>query len=431
MDFEKNFCSSPWFHMRINNSGTYEYCRWQSSVPGNRVNLNVNIRQQSPITFFKKNMAPIRTALLQGQSPPSCHECLEVDQHNKVSGRQRQLLKVGVKLENFTKSLASSTYRSSFEYSDQHQGNTDRQVIDWQIDLGNFCNGGCVFCNPEDSSKIAVEFLKLGLIDSMPIGSWCDDDNLLDKFIQDLISTPDLRYIHFLGGETLITPGFKKILQALVNAGIAQQVSVGFTTNLSLWDQSVVDLLSQCQQVNLGMSIETLTELNDYVRWPVKISEAQLMLDRWVETAVRHNWLMQLRITPTCLTVHEIDTVYDYAWQHGIAVESCNFINEPKFMRIGVLPKEQRQQARDRLKSWVDKHQTHSDRVINTRDPSVARDQIVQDAESYVAYLESADDESQRLPDLITFLKRLESNRNNSILDYLPNYDSIFRTAGY
>ena len=237
--------------------------------------------------------------------------------------------------------------------------------------------------------------------------------------------------MHFLGGETLITPGFKKILQALVNAGIAQQVSVGFTTNLSLWDQSVVDLLAQCHQVNLGMSIETLTELNDYVRWPVKISEAQLMLDRWVETAVRHNWLMQLRITPTCLTVHEIDTVYDYAWQHGIAVESCNFINEPKFMRIGVLPKEQRQQARDRLKSWVDKHQTHSDRVINTRDPSVARDQIVQDAESYVAYLESADDESQRLPDLITFLKRLESNRNNSILDYLPNYDSIFRTAGY
>lgn len=431
MDFEKNFCSSPWFHMRINNSGTYEYCRWQSLEPGNRNNAEANIRQQSPVTFFKKGMAPIRTALLQGLSPLACRECLEVDQYNKVSGRQRQLLKVGIRLENFTKSLASSTYRSSFEYSDQHLGNTDRPIIDWQIDLGNFCNGACVFCNPEDSSKIAVEFLKLGLIDSVPAGSWCEDDNLLDRFIQDLIATPDLKYLHFLGGETLITPGFKKILEALIHAELAPQVSVGFTTNLSVWDQDVVDLLVQFQQVNLGMSIETLTELNDYVRWPVKISNARSMLDRWKETALKHDWLMQLRITPTCLTVHEIDTVYDYAWQHNIAVESCNFINEPKFMRIGVLPKEQRQLAHDRLQRWIDQHQTFNDRVVNTRNPSMARDQIVQDAESYLAYLASAADESQRLPELISFLKRLESNRANSILDYLPNYDSIFRTAGY
>jgi hypothetical protein len=28
MSFEKSFCSSPWFHMRIDSDGTLRYCRW-------------------------------------------------------------------------------------------------------------------------------------------------------------------------------------------------------------------------------------------------------------------------------------------------------------------------------------------------------------------------------------------------------------------
>ena len=55
---------------------------------------------------------------------------------------------------------------------------------------------------------------------------------------------------------------------------------------------------------------------------------------------------MQLRITPTCLSVHELHTVYDYAWQNMIAVESCNFLYRPEYLRIGVLPEAQRQVAK-------------------------------------------------------------------------------------
>jgi hypothetical protein len=32
---------------------------------------------------------------------------------------------------------------------------------------------------------------------------------------------------------------------------------------------------------------------------------------------------------------------------------------------------------------------------------------------------------------LVKFLKILESNRNNSILTYLPQYEELFRSAGY
>ena len=180
------------------------------------------------------------------------------------------------------------------------------------------------------------------------------------------------------------------------------------------------------------MSIETLTRVNDYVRYPSEINSVQRTLNRWVELGNQQDWLIQLRITPTCLTVHELTTVYDYAWQNNIAVESCNFIDNPKFFRISVLPKKQRKIAQDTLTEWIQsRNSNNKDKIINTRDPNIAQDQIIQDATSYLNYLTSADDESNRLPDLIAYLKKLESNRKNTILDYLPQYEQLFRSAGY
>lgn len=432
MSFKQTFCPSPWFHMRITNSGTYEPCRWMAKDGGTRVDFANSIHTVSPLIYFQKNMSELRTAFLEGSAPSMCNDCYTMEQHGKTSGRQRQLLKTGVQEQYFEKSLASSKLRSAFDYSKVNQGHTTRHVTDWQIDLGNYCNGACVFCNPESSSRLATEFKKLGFIDQLPPPSWCDDPELLDQFVQALTTSTNLQYLHFLGGETVITPGFKTILTALVNADLAKDITIGFTTNLTVWSDDVVELLTQFQQVNLGMSIETLTPVNDYVRYPSRQDQTQELLDRWTALGHKHGWLIQLRITPTCLTVHELTTVYDYAWKHGTAVESCNFINNPAFFRISVLPQEYRSIAIKTLDTWIQNHPTENNsQIINTRDPNVAHGQIVQDAQSYLNYLESAEDESHRLPDLVAYLKRLEASRGNSILTYLPQYEDLFRSAGY
>jgi len=432
MSLEKTFCSSPWFHMRINNSGTYEFCRWQAKDQTTRVNFNNNIQTISPLTYFQKNMSELRTAILSGQASSVCNDCYTMEQHGKVSGRQRQLLKVGILDQHFEKSLASSTLKLAFDYSNDNRGHTDRTVMDWQIDLGNYCNSACVFCSPESSSKLATEFKKLGMIDQMPPPSWCDDPALLDQFVQVLTTSKDLKYLHFIGGETLITPGFKTILTALVNADLASQTIIGFTTNLNVWSDDIVELLTQFQQVNLGMSIEALTPVNDYVRYPSQLDRTIDLLQQWCTLGRSQHWLMQLRITPTCLTVQDLITVYEYAWQNNIAVESCNFFNNPKFLRISVLPTQYRSLIIQKLDTWIQQRQPDQfTKIINTRDPNIARNQIVQDAQSYLTYLKAAGDESYRLADLVEYLKLLESNRNNSILTYLPQYEQLFRSAGY
>ena len=432
MSFNQTFCSSPWLHMRITNSGTYEPCRWMAKTSDTRIDFNNSIHNVSPLTYFQSRMAPLRTELLQGKTPTICGDCQAMEQHGKLSGRQRQLLKVGVQDAYFKKSLASSPMKPAFDYSNENQGHTARTVSDWQIDLGNYCNGACVFCGPGNSSSLATEFKKLGLIDQTPPPAWCDDPKLVDQFVTDLTQSPNLHYLHFLGGETVITPGFKKILSALGDRGIAKQITIGFTTNLTVWSEPVVELLKQFHQVNLGMSVETLTPVNDYARYPSQIELVKQTLDRWVALGRQQNWLMQLRITPTCLTLHELHTVYEYSWQNKLSVESCNFINRPECLRISVLPRQQRESAIQTLKTWIDAHPVGStEQIVNARDPNKTQEQIVQDAESYLNYLESAADESSRLPDLIAYLKLLESNRGNSILNYIPQYENLFRSAGY
>lgn len=412
--------------MRINNVGNYEYCRWAGS--DNR-DGTINIKDCSPQEYFQQHMVPIRQAMIDGVTLPGCNECAQMEQHGKISGRQKQLLKIGVQTEQFTKTLASSPWVP--EFANNPTGQTQQFPQDWQIDLGNYCNSSCVMCSPRASSKIAAEFFKLGIINQMPAGSWCNDPELVERFVDTLHKSPHIQYLHFIGGETLITPAFKRILQVLVDTGLSQSLTIGFTTNLTVWDQSVIELLTNFASVHLGMSVECFHLVNDYARWPSQLSQVQLYAYQWLDLAQKHNWLVQLRTTPTILTVSKLLSVYDFAWQHNVAVESCNFLNKPEHLRASVLPLSYRVSVVESMKHWLSQHQADGETVTNIRDPGVARAQITQDLQSYINYIETAPDESDRLPALVQYLKLLEGSRGNSILTYLPEYEELLRTAGY
>jgi len=412
--------------MEIRNSGDFGYCRWADEGSA------VNIRNETPLQFFQTHMATVRNSMLQGKPASNCQRCQDMEQHHKVSGRQRQLLKTGVTVDNFDKSLRSSTYWSAFAQSNLTNGATDQVPVDWQINLGNYCNSGCVFCSPDYSSRIAQEFKRLKITSTDPGANWALDLDLLDQFVASLLNIDQLAYLHFIGGETLITPAFKVILEKLISAGINHRTRIGFTTNLTVWDADIVSLLMQFDQVHLGMSIECLHSINDYVRWPSEINSVKNVLAQWIKVGQQHGWYLSLRTTPTALTVAHLPELYDFATQQNIGIESCNFLHNPSFLRMSVLPRTQRLAIADRMQTWIDQqHITASVQTINVRDPNQLHVQNVQDAASYVDYLRTAPDETHRLSDLVRYLKLLESSRSNCVLDYAPEYEHIFRSAGY
>lgn len=431
MDFEKTFCPSPWFHMRITSSGKYGYCRWSKSSHSTNI-ASASIRDCSVTEYFQDLLSPIRQELLNGAQLDACSRCHNMESHGKVSGRERQLLKVSVQTERFSKRLASSPWIPIFDYSNSHSGHTLEHVQDWQIDLGNFCNSACVFCSPKSSSKLATEFKKLGIVSDVPEPAWTNDVELVDNLCASLLASKRLQYLHFIGGETIITPAFRRILNNIVDSGRSKEITIGFTTNLTVWDSEIGNLLEQFKQVNVGVSVETFSSVNNYVRWPSDIVEIKQTLSRWQELCQRNGWLIQIRITPTCLSIHEITTILDYAWQHQIPIESCDFLTEPEFLKINVLPAAYREPIIKNLQAWVDEHNVQSSsRVVNSRHTDTLHEFLLQEANGYIRYLKESTDNSSELPNLVEFLKLLEQSRNNSIINYIPQYEKLFRDSGY
>lgn len=407
--------------MCITNNGGMTYCRWADKSQAQSF-----IQDQTPTEFFQTTMEPLRQDMLAGKVHPGCSSCYQMDQYGKISGRQRQLLKIGVRSEQFEKTLASSPWVPIF----QNQG-PPQLPQDWQIDLGNHCNSACVFCNPGSSSRLATEHLQLGLITEMPKANWSENPQLLQKFLDTLSVSKHIQYLHFIGGETLITPAFATILRALIDTGLHESVTLGITTNLTVWPQPVIDLLCEFKQVHIGMSVEAFAPINDYVRWPGKLADIEQKFQQWLDLCKQKNWLPQLRTTPTVLSLLDLVSVHDRAWNHNIPVESCNFLQHPVFLRPSVLPMSMRGPIIEKFSQWLDSHQVDNTKVINTRNPHFAQAQVCQDLHSYIQYLSNEPDESYLLPELVKYLKLTESMRKNSVLNYRPEYEELFRTAGY
>ena len=427
MSLKDTFCSSPWISMRITNQGNLVFCRGAGST----TQTEYNISNTDIVDYFQNHMSEFRQKLLLGQTINQCHRCHQMDTHGKVSLRKKQLAKVGVIPQHFEKTLLSSPFADEFEYSLHNKGHTTLLPVDWQIDLGNYCNSACIFCTPYDSSKLAKELYDIGFIKQQPVKSWTSDTALVDKFIQVLESTPTLEYLHFIGGEPLINPAFKRILDRLHTIGKTESI-VGFTTNLTVYNDDLISTLTKFRNVHIGVSIETLHTVNDYIRYPIDTQQAKIQLDRWIQTARQHNWSLQIRTTPTLFSINFLDELYEYAYQNNVVIEACNFIEEPAFMRPSVLPESYRLEAAQKLQKWINQYNNNSNSdVLNARDSKQVRSYLLQDAQSYVHYLKNESDETHRLPDLINFIKGLESNRNNVILDYLPEYENFLRSAGY
>lgn len=415
--------------MEIDNNGYLVNCRWASNKSTSQ---KYHISEVDPESFWQNNMSALRQDLLAGKSQDMCSYCYKMEQHGKISGRQRQLLKTGVTVKDFERSLKSSPYFSEFEYSYNNQGNTQEFPVDWQIEIGNFCNNACLMCNEYFSTRLGKDLKRIGAIEHEVYNNWADNPALVDKLIGFLTKIPKLRYIHIIGGEPMIIPAFKKILTKVVESGLASSCSIGITTNLTVFDQNIVDLLAEFNHASIGLSIECLHPINEYIRYGSSYSKTVENLNKWVEAKnLYSNWTVELRTTPTALSILHLDTIYEYALLNGCSVESCDFLHKPEFLRPTVLPKKYRNIVIEKLERFLEQNnlvvKENADLIINTRNPGTIESYISQDIASYLHYLKTSDFETYRLPDLNQYITKMEAIRKNNLMDYLPEYEDILQ----
>jgi len=429
---KNTFCSSPWFHIRLTYDGSYDVCRWSKNGV-----TDFNIRTTSLMQFYNSEpMRDLREQLLAGNRPQACEPCYYQDSFGKLSGRVRQLNKSAITMQEFPLTFRSSPHLPVFEYSNDNKGASSHFPTDLQIDLGNTCNSACIMCDPTASSRLVADYKKLNKLDNKLFAepqlyrSWTEDQQVVDRFVAELQSFPYIRYIHFLGGETLYNQAFYDICENLDG----QDLIVGTTTNGTIYDERIEQLIPRFKEFHLGISIESVTGLNDYVRYPGPTDQILTNILKFVSLRDRNPSLkLELRITPNLFTISELDQVFEFMIRHDIIAESCNILHQPRSLRMELMPEDIRQETISKLQAVVDRLGKYTPQV-NTRRSDLSQQIIAQLANEYLEFVKTYTrpaDAEESLTELVTFLKSFESIRNNTILDYAPRYTDFLRHIGY
>ena len=387
-------------------------------------------------------MQTLRLSMLDGEKTNICGACYYEDAQGKVSGRQKQLLKSAITVNSFDKSFCSSPHWPLFEHSSGNQGHTNYLPVDLQIDLGNACNSSCIMCFPSYSSRLATDFIKLSQINPILFPpqptrlNWSDDDQLVEKFVAEISSNPNIKYIHFLGGETLYLRSFYTICNELIKSGYSKNVSIGTTTNCTVYSDELEYIIREFKHVHLGLSIESVHTVNDYIRWPSDIGQVQDNIDQFVKLRDQTELHLALRITPNVFSIFHIDTIFGLMLDNDITAESCNILHEPSCLRVELLPKNIAEQILVKINSIIAQYNLvpNQTAILNRRSNNLVRPVIVDIIFEYKHLLETyqhPDNVEEERHNLVKFIKAFESLRNNTILSYLPEYEEFLRSYGY
>lgn len=433
---KNSFCSSPWFHLRLTYNGDYVQCRWATqTVPA------YNIKTTSLTEYYNSDeMNSLRLELLKGSRPDLCKSCHYQEDYGKLNGRPKQLIKSGITVKDFELTTRSSPHYPHFLYSNENGGRSDYFPVDLQIDLGNVCNSACIMCSPVASSKLHSEYIKLHKINPVqfknpePYKSWTQDPVLLDKLVNDIGQIPNLKYIHFLGGETLYDPAFYNICERLIDAGISKNIIIGTTTNGTLYDSRIEKIIEQFKEFHLGISIETVDKLNDYIRYPGNINVIKSNIKKFLDLRDRTQLNVSLRITPNIFTMYAIDELTEFMIENRVIAESCNILYKPDVLKVELLPDDIRQEIIVKLKRIIEKYNFTNRNTLNARRQDLVSDVIGDTVMQYLTFMENytvPENAEELRHQLITFLKSFESVHNNSILDYAPRYKEFLRSYGY
>lgn len=436
---ENTFCSSPWYHIKLANDGSFRMCRWgKKSITDSTATLKTH----SIMQFYNSNqMRLLRQQLLSGESPEICSTCYYEQSFGKLNGRHRQLNKSAIDVKNFALTTRSSPHFLNFKYSYENNGYANMHPVDIQVDLGNTCNSACIMCDPASSSRLQVDYKKLHIINPRLFQSpyqcqpWTKDPVLVDQFINQIGELKNLKYIHFLGGETLYESSFYDICDKLIELGMAENIIVGTTTNGTIYNEKIELYIEKFKEFHLGISIESVTSLNDYIRYPSNINEVLDNTNKFLLLRDQNSKLyISLRITPNIFSIYEIDKLFTYMLENNVIAESCNILFDPPSLRIELLPEDIRNEIKNKIFNLINYYELSKSDIVNIRRNDIINHviaNVILDYYKFICEYTIPDNVEELRYDLVNFVKGFESIRQNSIIKFLPNYENFLRHYGY
>ncbi len=423
MEYSKTFCPYPWIHVMTQPTGTLSWCCVArdnfKNDDGSMVDLNKGDRIES--VWNNDHMRKIRKQMLNGEVVKGCEHCYDLEDMGFPSYRTNYI-------------------RDWFEYSDRGEEIVQRieqskrngyrveeppMYLDFR--LGNMCNLKCRMCQPQNSSQINKEYVKMEKADpeagqfirdnftwghfAENITPWQDDPEFLRQVEEWL---PGVNKLYFTGGEPTIIERVYWIMEKCVEMGIAKDIELVFNSNMTNIQKRFLDLIEQFKNVLMCISVDAYGHENEYIRGASHWSKVEENLRKYCASDVIgtvlfspviqiYNVLTIGKLLDFCEELEE-----EYGRQVFVTFLICDY---PTSLDFRNCPDQVREVAAGRLEEWLKKSKILVNRPENK-----------QSIEATIKALKENRKENWE-QELVTFKKyteMLDKQRKESMQEALP-----------
>jgi hypothetical protein len=278
----------------------------------------------------------VRKKVVEKKTHPACWKCHEEEANGRISERIRGLLHYS---------------ESTLKVLDSESAKVEKREIGFKI--SNLCNLACRSCQPQDSSTFQ-KITKLDLHNQDMTVDFSDMpdywDRLLSAIQKEFDVTKEL-FIHPIGGETFIQPGFHKLLDWLIERDMAKHITLRVTTSLATpITEKLIEKFEKFQIIEFLVSIDSVGDNYYHVRWPAKFDKVQKNLDIVEQLFRTHpTKYIVFGVQPifSLNNVFYLEEILDF-WAHWIETSqvptymSTMHLFRPGFLMIDILPERYR-----------------------------------------------------------------------------------------
>jgi len=462
-EISDTFCILPWVHLSTRPDGSMRVCCTAnaSSVgptndrehggmvgilkteDGKPNNLNVSDFLSSWNSTYMKN---VRTQMLNGEKPPSCLKCYKEEAAGHRSKRQWET-------EYWSKRVNVDTLIENTSTD----GSVPPQLAYIDLRFGTKCQLACVMCSPHDSSgwikdykeifpavenaslKTTMQWKDKGSFNGSSYNWHKQNPVFWEQFYEQI---PNMQQIYFAGGESLIIEEHYEILEKCIEKGYAKDLELRYNSNGVEWREDLFDLWKHFKLVRFHYSIDSIKEMNDYIRYPSKWKRQEEVF-HILDTQTSDNVEITVACAVQALNIYYIPDLIKWKleqnfrkinmWPFGAGGVNYHFVYHPPHLNVKILPKWFKEECRRKYEEfypwWEANWQNgipswHKDKV----DYSTWREANygIKRLEGMLQFMES-EDWSIRLPEMKEFLSLCDKQRNLNFADVFPEMKDIFK----
>lgn len=358
--------------------------------------------------FHNDKFKQIRTAMQKGERVDACRNCYEWED----SGGHSMRIEYSDRLLKQDKKIVDQIFKTGTPI-----------VKSLDLKMGNKCNLACVMCDPSSSSLIGKERQQYPPSQEldMEVGrsKQIQVDFSQDEFEEIKNVAGNIINVKSTGGEPMLLPGFKDLLEYLVENGFSKNIKFTTVTNGTVDFSSYLHLMNQFKHFSIQWSIDGIGDTYNFVRYPGNWNSVSRKHQRVMKSLRDNNYenvKLGASIAISVYNIHQMPDILSYVHEdlkiNGVA--DYNIVREPDFMSPALAPKSIIDKS---LKVFKEKTNKLLNQGIDLGDKDNIDELIMSKVTELDSNLEKKNKLIRRLHLVNTYWKDV---RNKDAYDYIP-----------